>query len=101
MKCCAPGSLEDKNIVSLADELAVLAEPNRLRILCLLKKGERCVCDIFQALDLPQNLTSHHLKMLRDAEFLTSRREGTRIIYARNERVIKKFHRLLTNSIPL
>ena len=41
--------------------LKLLAEPNRLRILMLLARGEQCVCDIEAALDLPQNLVSHHL----------------------------------------
>ena len=101
MKCCTLGTKEEKSITRVSEELGLLAEPNRLRILCLLKKHEQCVCDIFASLNLPQNLVSHHLKLLRDAGLVTSRREGTRIVYMRNETAIQKLHRSLANILPL
>lgn len=79
--------------------LNALAEPNRLAILKLLKNGERCACEIHPGLKLPQNLSSHHLKVLKDLSLLKSRREGTKIFYSRNEDVIKHYQLELTKQI--
>jgi ArsR family transcriptional regulator len=72
-------------VPSLPDDLAgflrVAADPNRLRILALLARGEWCVSDIEAAVGLPQNLVSHHLSMLKRAGLAYNRREGKRIYY--------------------
>ena len=99
--CCKPQSIEAKNIGKIADYIRALDEPNRLKILCLLKQGERCVCDIFEPLNLPQNLVSHHLKALRDARLIDFRKEGTKVIYFRNEKSIAHFQKLLKDIINL
>lgn len=52
-----------------------LGEPQRLRIYKLLFDGERCVCDIEASVRLPQNLVSHHLRVLRDAGLIEFRKE--------------------------
>jgi ArsR family transcriptional regulator len=44
--------------------------------------GEACVCDLTDSLDLSQPTISHHLKILREAGLLTSRRRGTWVHYA-------------------
>jgi ArsR family transcriptional regulator len=62
------------------DQVAVgfraLGDPTRMRILDVLAGGERCVCELTGAMDLPQPLLSHHLKTLREAGFLHARKEG-------------------------
>jgi len=89
MKCC-----RDKNSISKVENLACIlkkiSEPNRLKILCLLKDGEKCVCDIWQCLKLPQNLVSHHLKVLKNLGLITSRKEGLKVFYKLNQKVVKK-----------
>jgi len=55
------------DIRNLALKLKVISEPNRLQIICLLFSGEKCVCQLEDALALSQNLVSHHLKVLKDA----------------------------------
>jgi len=62
--------------------LKLIADPNRLRILALLARGERCVCDIETPLDLPQNLASHHLAALKRAGLARDRREGKWVYYS-------------------
>lgn len=49
------------------DGLRAVAEPLRWRILMLLAHEELCVCHLVEALDAPQSLISHHLRVLRDA----------------------------------
>ena len=81
------------------DFLGVISERNRLRILCILKKREMCVCEIWQYLKLSQNLTSHHLKVLKDFGLLSSRQEGLKVIYSINKKVVKKYIKLLNRFL--
>jgi ArsR family transcriptional regulator len=50
-----------------ADFLRLLADPTRRQIFMLLMKGETCNCEVAGALELPENLVSHHLRRLREA----------------------------------
>ena len=85
--------------LNIKEYLNALAEPNRLAILSFLKDGEKCACEIHPKLKLPQNLSSHHLKVLKDLGLLKSRCDGNKIIYGRNEEVIKSYQSELTKSI--
>lgn len=87
------------NLSQTVEFLKIISEENRLKILCLLREEEKCVCDIWQYLDLTQNLTSHHLKVLKDFGLVSSRREGLKVIYSINKRVIKKYSKLLNNYL--
>ena len=62
--------------------IKALADEKRLRILLLLARGERCVCDLTDALDAGQSLLSFHLRTLKDAGLVTDRREGRWAYYA-------------------
>ena len=97
-KCCIDKQTLNE-VSETAELLKIIAEENRLKILCTLKKGERCVCDIWQDLDIPQNLASHHLKVLRDAGLIDSRKEGLNVHYSINKKAIIKFNSLLTNYL--
>ena len=81
-----------------ASFLSVVAEPNRLKIICQLKEGELCVCELIERLKLPQNLLSHHLKSLREFGLLESRKEGQRVYYALNQERLNHYT-LLTNNL--
>ena len=59
-----------------------LSDEKRLRILALLARGEHCVCELTEALDLAQPLLSFHLKTLKDCGFVTDRREGRWVYYS-------------------
>ena len=98
LKCCK-NKKTNGELKKAVDFLKVISEENRLLLLCLLKKGEMCVCEIWQHLGLPQNLVSHHLKVLKNFGLIKSRREGTKIIYSLNQKDIKKFFSLLSNFI--
>jgi ArsR family transcriptional regulator len=90
MKCCQnkKSILEVEN---LARTLKKISESNRLKILCLLKDGKKCVCDIWQCLKLPQNLVSHHLKVLKDLKLISSKKVGLKVFYKLNQKVVKKY----------
>ncbi|OGF27918.1 hypothetical protein A2303_07740 [Candidatus Falkowbacteria bacterium RIFOXYB2_FULL_47_14] len=81
---CCNNKQNEKELKETVAFLRAISEENRLKILCILKKQELCVCDIWKFLDLPQNLVSHHLKVLKDFGLLGSRKEGTKVIYFLN-----------------
>jgi len=61
-----------------------LSDGTRLSILQRLRMGERCVCDLTDALDAAQSRLSFHLKVLKDARLVTDRREGRWMYYTLN-----------------
>ena len=60
---------------------AVLAEPNRRRILDELRQGERSVGELVDRLALSQPAVSKHLRVLKDANLVTSRVDAQRRRY--------------------
>lgn len=64
-----------------AEVFTALAHPVRLEILELLRDGEACVCHIQAMLDQRQAYISQHLNVLRQADLVTSRKEGLRVYY--------------------
>ena len=97
-KCCL-NKQTIKEVGQTAALLKIVAEKNRLKILCTLKSGERCVCDIWQDLDIPQNLASHHLKVLKDAGLIDFRKDGLKMIYWIKKKEMSKFNSLLNNFL--
>ncbi len=59
-----------------------LSDPKRLRILGLLRGGEKCVGRLTEELEVAQSLLSFHLKSLRDAGLVSDRREGRWVYYS-------------------
>jgi ArsR family transcriptional regulator, arsenate/arsenite/antimonite-responsive transcriptional repressor len=63
--------------------LAALADPVRLSIVRQLAAGDDvCACDFTECCTVSQPTISHHLRVLREAGIVESRRQGTNIIYA-------------------
>jgi DNA-binding transcriptional ArsR family regulator len=74
----APGEAAEAASDALVETTAVLralAEPTRLRIYLLLRRGEACVCEIAAELGLAENLVSHHLAALRRIGLASDRRD--------------------------
>jgi DNA-binding transcriptional ArsR family regulator len=65
----------------MADVLEVLAEPQRRRLLDVLRIGEASVGDLVSALAISQPLVSKHLRVLREAGLVSVRAEGQRRLY--------------------
>ncbi|GAA2693005.1 MULTISPECIES: metalloregulator ArsR/SmtB family transcription factor [Actinosynnema] len=64
-----------------------LSDPTRLRIAsALLTGGELCVCDVSWVVGTAQNLTSYHLRQLKAAELVASRRNGKLVMHSLTER---------------
>ena len=73
------------NTKALAALFKTLSEPVRLRIIyLLLEKGEVCVCELVDTLQLSQSVVSRHLAYLRNNSLVSTRREGVWIHYQIN-----------------
>lgn len=66
-----------------------LADPTRREILRLLRRGERTAGDLAQRFDMTKPTMSHHFSVLKDADLLTSRRDGQTIWYSLNTTVVQ------------
>jgi ArsR family transcriptional regulator, arsenate/arsenite/antimonite-responsive transcriptional repressor len=96
--CCGPGteSLDAAASESLAARFRALSDPTRVAIVNRLASTEECcVCDLNAAFDLSQPTISHHLKVLRDAGLVESRRLGTSAYY----RVVPEAVRALRHAL--
>lgn len=80
------------------DLLKALANPQRLRILCLLIEGERSVSQINARIPLSQSALSQHLAVLRDKGLVSTRRQSQTVFYEVPEgpahRIIEILHDL-------
>ena len=82
-----------------AETIQVLGEPTRLRLLNLLAQtGEVCVCELVDALQLPQYNVSRHLHVLASAGWVEDRRQG-KWIYYRIARELRPWQQSLLASL--
>ena len=73
-----------KHRAKTAELFHALADETRLEILSRLKDGERCVCELTNALQTGQSRLSFHLKVLKDVGLIHDRPEGRWMYYALN-----------------
>ena len=74
-----------------------LSDPTRLNLVALLRGGERCVCDLTDALEAGQSRLSFHLKILKDAGLVLDRREGRWVYYRLNQAKVEELAGVLTD----
>ncbi len=78
LKTHSPG---DEILCDLADLFKVFGDTTRMRILYALFESELCVCAICELLGMNQSAISHQLKVLRDNNLVSCRREGKTVYY--------------------
>jgi ArsR family transcriptional regulator, arsenate/arsenite/antimonite-responsive transcriptional repressor len=85
--------------------LHAIADPNRRRILQVLKRGSSnhpsglCASDIEMKIHLSQPTISHHMAVLQKAGLVDAKKEGLWRWYRRNEEAIGAFTRKLRRSL--
>lgn len=79
--CCSTLSKESKQVGTLSALLKIVSEESRLKLLCILRQKEHCVCEMMEHVNLSQSLISHHLKDLKDAGIVTDEKRGLRAYY--------------------
>ncbi|WP_439487836.1 ArsR/SmtB family transcription factor [Algoriphagus sp.] len=97
---------KEEGFLELADVLNLAGNPVRLKILYLLKQeNELCPCDLSDILGMTVPAVSQHLKKLKDAGIVTTKKSGQTIFYSvevQSQRIISSVLDLfkLPNSIP-
>lgn len=77
----------------MAEFFAVLADPNRLRIISALAHQELCVCDLAAIVKMSQSSVSHQLRALRAMRLVKYRREGRNVYYSLADNHIVNLYR--------
>lgn len=73
-----------------------IGDENRLRILSLLRSGERCACKLLEDMHISQSTLSHHMKLLCDAELVYGRKEGKWVYYSIVPAALVEIQKLLS-----
>ena len=89
--------MSGKNRAKTAELCHALADETRLDILDQLKDGERCVCELTDALQAGQSRLSFHLKVLKDAGLIQDRPEGRWVYYAINADAVEELEGLVAS----
>lgn len=66
------------------------SDENRLKVLELLKEGERCGCNLLEEMKITQSTLSHHMKTLSDSSLVAVRKEGKRMYYSISDEGMKE-----------
>ena len=66
----------DDEVETQTTIFSALNNENRLRILSVLRESECCVCELQVVLDAPQSTVATHLRTLKDAGLVKSRKQG-------------------------
>jgi ArsR family transcriptional regulator len=77
-----------------------LSDETRLEIIELLRKGERCVCELTDTLDAAQSRLSFHLRVLKDAGIVHDRKDGRWVHYELDPEVFEEVEALVSSMKP-
>lgn len=66
----------------IAEMFKALCDENRIKILKLLRSGEKCACHLNDEINVTQPTVSHHMKVLCDSGIVVGRKEGKWMYYS-------------------
>jgi len=72
--------MEERALELKAEVLKALAQPTRLKILELLRGGERCICEIVPAINGEQSNISRHISVMQKGRLITTRKDGVKVM---------------------
>jgi ArsR family transcriptional regulator len=72
--------MEERLFELKAEVLKALAQPTRLKILELLRDGEKCICEIVPAINGEQSNISRHISLMQKSHLVTTRKDGVRVM---------------------
>ena len=72
--------MEERVLELKAEILKALAQPTRLRILELLRNGEKCICEIVPAINGEQSNISRHISLMQKSNLVTTRKDGVKVM---------------------
>ena len=90
-----------RDVATDANRLKALGHPVRLGIaMRLAREPETCACDFADVFDVSQPTVSEHLRVLREAGLVTTKRRGTQICYSLDPSAVKQIRGLLATLEP-
>jgi ArsR family transcriptional regulator len=91
-----------KSDLTTAARLKALGHPVRLGIaLRLAARPETCACDFAEVFEVSQPTISGHLRVMRDAGLVTTKRRGTQICYSLDPGAVRDVREALAGlSVP-
>lgn len=95
----SPQPVPQEVVQQVAEYFSVLGEPMRLRILNLLRDGEKCVQDLVESTATSQANVSKHLKVMVQAGILNRRSEGTLAYYSVADELIFELCHLVCDRL--
>jgi DNA-binding transcriptional ArsR family regulator len=72
--------MEERAIHLKSEVLKALAQPTRLKILEMLRGGERCICEIVPAINGEQSNISRHISVMQKSHLITTRKDGVKVM---------------------
>ena len=92
----------NEEFLAISDLFKQLSDPTRIRIFWLLCHCEECVMNLSALMDMSSPAVSHHLKQLRSAGLIVSRREGKEVYYrAANTQQTRLLHDAIKQFVHL
>ena len=73
--------LDEDELIEMAELFKTFGDSTRIKILCVLFDGEKCVQEITEATGASQSAVSHQLRILKQARLVRNRRQGKQICY--------------------
>jgi len=74
--------LDEDELIEMAELFKTFGDSTRIKILCVLFEGEKCVQEITDATGATQSAVSHQLRILKQARPVRNRRQGKQICYS-------------------
>ena len=81
--------MSEEELLQLADLFKTFADSTRIKILYDLFDGEKNVTEICEDIEMNQSAVSHHLKALKTAKLVKSRRDGKAVYYSLDDDHVK------------
>ena len=81
----------------IAEIFKALSDENRVEILIMLSKGEKCACKLLEELEVSQPTLSHHMKILCDSKLVNARKEGRWMHYSISQEGINEISTYLSD----
>ena len=92
-------SEKSEDFAKISDILGKMGDPKRAQIFWILCHCEECVTDLAEITGMSSPAVSHHLKILKDCELISARREGREVCYQAADSALAKLLHTVTEEI--
>ena len=81
----------EDQLIEMAELFKVFGDSTRIKILCSLLQGEKCVQQIVDTVGASQSAVSHQLRILKQAKLVKNQRQGKQIVYCLADDHVRTF----------